>query len=367
MFQNPLSEEIYTFRKKRKKKDVRDEFFRDQTIIIHSMAFRRLRHKTQVFFEPESDHICVRLEHVLHVSTIAASICKGLNLNVELAEAIALGHDLGHSPFGHAGESALNNLILDEGGFMHEIHSLRVVDKLAKDGEGLNLTYAVRDGIVSHCGESFEQYLEPAKEYKDLEKLTKRNTLPLTNEGCVVRMSDKIAYLGRDIEDALAARLIKKSDIPEKIKKGLGSTNGEIISKLVDDIILTSRKTGKIGFSDKYYELMVQLKDFNYKYIYAHKIIQNYIKFCQRNIKLLFEHYIELFDKNKFEIKKYLMDENSANIYFGKYLEKIHKFYIKEKASNKRIVIDYIAGMSDNFAHKCVHFITFPKAIHFYF
>lgn len=364
---NPLDDDIYQKRLKRKPEDLRGPYFRDQTIIIHSMAFRRLRHKTQVFFEPDSDHICVRLEHVLHVSSIAASICKGLGFNVELAQAIALGHDLGHSPFGHAGESALNNLIKDENGFMHELHSLRVVDKLAKNGEGLNLTYAVRDGIVSHCGESFEQFIKPSNRLKDLSLINKRNSIPLTFEGCVVRAADKIAYLGRDIEDALSAKLITISDIPKDIKKYLGINNGDIIAKLVNDVVETTNIRGELGFSDKYYELILKLKDFNYKNIYEHKLIKNYIKFCTKNINLLFEHYLELSNSFGWDINKYLNDDNTANLFFGKYLKPMTKFYNNEKTSFKRIIVDFIAGMTDNFANKCVHYITFPKSIQFYF
>ena len=161
MFSNPFQNETYRIRPKEKKTDCRGDFFRDQTAIIHSLPFRRLKHKTQVFFAPENDHICTRIEHVLHVATIAATICKGLNnsgnwdINAEMAFAIGLGHDLGHAPFGHSGERALNGIFKADA-FKHEIHSLRVADKLANDGEGLNLTFGVRDGIICHCGESDE-------------------------------------------------------------------------------------------------------------------------------------------------------------------------------------------------------------------
>lgn len=363
---NPLSNEDYISRVTPKNEDIRGHFFRDQTIIIHSMAFRRLKHKTQVFFKPQSDHICVRLEHVLHVSTIAASICKGLGLQSSLAQAIALGHDLGHSPFGHAGESALNNIIKNEDGFKHEVHSLRMVDKLAKDGNGLNLTYAVRDGIVSHCGESFEQSIEPFKEYKNLSAIKERNTIPTTFEGCVVRLSDKIAYLGRDIEDALAAKLIKIEDIPQHVKKVLGSENSEIISVLVEDVIETSKKTGKISLSDDIYEKMNQLKDFNYEYIYGHSVIKDYITYCTKNINIIYDHLKTISDKYNWDIKGYLNDNNNTTQIFGKYLERMKVFYSAEKTSFNRIIVDFIAGMTDNFADKCVHYIVFPKAINFY-
>ena len=201
--QNPLSNEIYHARQIPRKPDLRGDYFRDQTAIIHATPFRRLKHKTQVFYAPKNDHICTRIEHVLHVSTIATTICKGLGLDVELAQAIALGHDLGHAPFGHVGEIKLDILSREIGGFIHEIHGLRVVDKITRSGHGLNLAYAVRDGIVSHCGEDFKKSIFPHSEYKKLEDIKARMTSPVTYEGCVVRVADIIAYLGRDIEDAI--------------------------------------------------------------------------------------------------------------------------------------------------------------------
>ena len=286
MMTNPLDNALYHSRRKPRRPDLRGDYFRDQTAIIHATPFRRLKHKTQVFFAPENDHVCTRIEHVLHVSTIATSLCKGLDLDVELAQAIALGHDLGHAPFGHPGERTLDKLAADVGGFIHEVHSLRVVDDIARDGKGLNLCYAVRDGIVSHCGEHFQQVSHPETQAKDLDAITQRQQAPLTYEGCVVRMADKIAYLGRDIEDAITTGLITKRDMPDDLKRTLGSTNGEIIDTLVLDVVKTSHGTDAIAFSDERYALFCRLKDFNYERIYNHPRL----KACDTAIRHLIEH-----------------------------------------------------------------------------
>ncbi|MFW5828510.1 MAG: HD domain-containing protein, partial [Alkalispirochaeta sp.] len=223
-FQNQLSSEDLRRRRVPRPEDERDlrgPYFRDTTAIVHSYPFRRMKNKTQVFFAPKNDHICTRIEHVMHVSTIAATISRALNLNPDLAWAIGMGHDLGHTPFGHLGEKILSRLRgLD--GFRHEIYSLRVVDKLANHGKGLNLTYAVRDGIINHCGEKFEQELSPDHAVKDLSAITRRDQLPSTWEGVAVRMSDKIAYLGRDLEDAMQLGLVRVEDVPATGRRLLG-------------------------------------------------------------------------------------------------------------------------------------------------
>ena len=195
MFSNILSNEILQNREQeREKGDVRLPYYRDTTAIIHSSPFRRLKHKTQVFFAPANDHICTRIEHVLHVASISSTICRSLGLNDDLAWAIGMGHDLGHTPFGHIGEKIISDLRQEEGlpKFEHEINGLRVVDFLSP----LNLTYAVRDGIVSHCGESFLRTLKPDFTVKDLSKVkNKHGLMPSTWEGCVVRLSDQIEIL----------------------------------------------------------------------------------------------------------------------------------------------------------------------------
>ena len=202
---NPFNEDIYKQRKIARTPDIRGDYFRDQTAIFHSTAFRRLKNKTQVFFAPENDHICTRIEHVLHVATIAVTICKGLNnyenwnLDADMAYTIGIGHDLGHTPFGHAGEYALNKILGGNNNFVHEINSYRQVEYLANKGEGLNLCFGIKDGIICHNGETDEQYLKPNPVLNDLDKIIKRDAIPNSYEGCITRFSDKIAYLGRDI------------------------------------------------------------------------------------------------------------------------------------------------------------------------
>ena len=238
---NPFPKEFYVTRSKPIAADVRTEYFRDQTKIIHSYPFRRLKHKTQVFYAPGNDHICTRIEHVLHVATIAATVCRGLNLSggdwdldTDMAYAIGLGHDLGHTPFGHEGEKELAGKLGRPKAFIHEINSYRVVEHLANHGQGLNLTYAVKDGIICHNGEDFAAAgLKPSTTANDLEIIKDREYVPTTYEGCVVRVSDRIAYLGRDIEDAVTAGFITKADVPARITAELGAANTEIISALI--------------------------------------------------------------------------------------------------------------------------------------
>ena len=362
MMQNPLPDKLYHSRIKARKPDLRGDYFRDQTAIIHSTPFRRLKHKTQVFFSPQNDHICTRIEHVLHVSTIATTICKGLGLDVELAQAIALGHDLGHAPFGHVGEKVLNRLAEDVGGFIHEVHGLRVVDKLARDGKGLNLTYAVRDGIVSHYGEEFQKSIRPAEEPKELEAITMRQSAPLTYEGCVVRVSDKIAYLGRDIEDAITVGLITAQDIPHDLKKDLGNTNGEIIDTLVMDVVKSSENKNEIVFSDEKYELICALKDFNYEKIYNHPILLQSDGSITSLLEHLVRHLIESFQEHGEDFKAYAHTPYKVDGYFAKYLSKRKHLYVDEPFPKRR-VIDFVAGMSDSYALESAREVLFPKSL----
>jgi len=348
---NLLPQQILTQRAVPRQVDMRGPYFRDQTAIIHSTAFRRLKHKTQVFFAPENDHVCTRIEHVLHVATIAATICKGLNsqgweLSSEMAYAAGLGHDLGHAPFGHSGESVLKTKLED--GFYHENHSLRVVDILARNGKGLNLTYGVRDAILCHNGERFEQYLEPTHMHENLDNKQTPDRMPATWEGCFVRISDKIAYLGRDIEDALTLGIIDRGDVPKKISRHLGDSNGEIINTLVIDVIENTAKTGKAGFSDEKFDLIKQLKSFNYAKIYHHESLDYFERDCLYKLNTLFDY----FEKNYDDIlsgKKI----KEIDITFCGYLNNMSKEYF-EKTPNKNVIItDYISGMSDNYALAC--------------
>ncbi len=340
--------------------DLRGHYFRDTTALIHSYPFRRMKHKTQVFFAPRNDHICTRIEHVLHVSTIASTICRALNLDADLAWAIGMGHDLGHTPFGHLGEKILSQLRGIEG-FRHEIYSLRVVDHLANYGRGLNLTYAVRDGIINHCGEKFEQSLAPDHTEKDLSTITRRDHLPSTWEGVVVRMSDKIAYLGRDLEDAIQLGLIDADEIPPDGKSALGRNNSEIINSLVNDLIRTSLETGTVGFSDDIYHAFVQVKDFNYRRIYNSPALAGYHQYFERVLETLFHYLGDVFSRHGLERDSYHRENNTLAARFGDYVCKMEPFYSSEASPPEQVVFDYIAGMTDDFAIESVQEIMVPR------
>jgi len=367
---NPLSDEIYESRQEPKQYPIRGEYFRDQTAIIHSMPFRRLKHKTQVFFSPDNDHVCTRIEHVLHVATIGATICKGLNnagwnLNPEMAYAIGLGHDLGHSPFGHAGETALNKKLNSEFKFIHEVHSLRVVDKLCNGGKGLNLTYGVRDGIINHNGEDLQQSLKPSSIQNKLDVIHDRKSVSTSFEGCIVRFADKIAYLGRDIEDALIADFISVEAIPEKIRYEVGETNGEIINNLIIDIITTSKDLDEIRLSDEMFEKVKILQAFNYDRIYGHPRIINYRGLCEKILEDLFDYLLELYSEHGQNFEKYSDSTIDLFRHFGSYIEKYKTVYDTEGFIPKRIVCDFIAGMTDSYALNAFKQIKIPKAIKF--
>ena len=381
MSKNLISKENLEKRTHPRNEDIRGCYYRDQTAIIHSRPFRRLKHKTQVFFSPDDDHVCTRIEHVLHVASIAATICRGLKskknsvweLNEDMAYSIGLGHDLGHTPFGHAGESELSYLLGGGNSFIHEINSYRVVEKLIGQGAGLNLTYAVKDGIICHNGENFERSIKPHQEIKNLEEIKDRKNLPSTYEGCIVRFSDKIAYLGRDIEDAIIAGFIVEEDIPKAIRNQIGTSNGEIINYLIIDLINNSTDD-EISFSQECHELMLELKDFNYKAIYNHPRIQEYKRYCKRIISTLFEYLTKLFCSNHWDYDWYLKEDNlDIDKFFGNYLKGMKDFYFKEKDQNnwsegqlgKQIVTDYISGMTDKFAIDCMKEISIPMPIEF--
>src|SRR5574344_867992 len=363
---NPLSESEYQIRKVPKEYHIRGDYFRDQTAIIHSMAFRRLKHKTQVFFSPENDHVCTRIEHVLHVATIGATICKGLNkhdwnLNPDMAYAIGLGHDLGHAPFGHSGEDALNRKLKTIPHFMHEVNSFRVVEYLANDGHGLNLTYGVKDGIINHNGESFEQYLTPYQGINNLDEIKDRKHIASRYEGCIVRFSDKIAYLGRDIEDALTADFITLNDIPAQIRNDIGTKNGEIINMLILDLIKNSQQRLEIGFSDEMFEKLKILKKFNYERIYNHEIISQYSAMCERILEDLFDYLSQLFLKYGYDLETYEKRSILLDQRFGRFLISMKDFYESQKACAEQIICAYISGMTDSYALEAIHQITIPR------
>ncbi len=331
--------------------DFRNCFYRDIDRILYSLAYTRYLDKTQVFTHEANDHLSKRMTHVQFVSKIARTIGRALDLNEDLIEAASLGHDLGHTPFGHVGEAILNEISLEnnEGMFNHNIQSVRLLMNVENYGNGLNITIPVLDAIMCHNGEfalgkyeptnkTVEEFLEEYKNcYNDKEVLTKLK--PMTLEGCVVRVSDLIAYLGKDIEDGIRLKLIKKEDIPSNITNVLGSTNRELVNKVVIDIIKNSLGKNYIKLSDDVYKAIVDLKAFNYKYIYSNA----YTKDEKEKIKLIFNR---LF-------KKYLEDlkiHNEDSIIYKSYLNHMSEEY--KRNTNERIVIDYLAGMTDEYIIK---------------
>ncbi len=371
IFTNNFDETILTKRKYPREEDVRGAFFRDLTAILHSYPFRRLRAKTQVFFSPRNDHICTRMEHSLHVASIASTIAKALKLDTELTWAIGLGHDIGHPPFGHLGEKIIAEKLLQNKGFTHEKYSYRVLTKLTNYGKGLNLTYAVLDGILYHCGEKFEKSISPNKDINDIENDSKLNNIlknyPSTFEGSIVRMSDKIAYVGRDLEDALTLKLINTEDIPISIKNKLGVKNSQIINTLVNDCIDNSLITGAISFSEDIYEAFLQLIDFNYKKIYMHDKLKIFEKNFTMILTTIYSYLSEIYSTFKFSFEKYLKEKNFLAIRFSDFIKKMYEFYIdeSEKDSIYSPVIDYIAGMTDSYAIESAQEILLPKRFHY--
>ena len=318
---------------------------------------------------------------MLHVATISATICRGLNgkrdeewrLNEDMAYAIALGHDLGHTPFGHAGEAALARILGGKDAFIHEVNSYRVVEKLISGGQGLNLTYAVKDGIICHNGERFERSITPDFTVKDLDSIHSRRFLPSTYEGAIVRFSDKIAYLGRDIEDAIVAGFIKKNDIPVQIRKRVGNSNSDIINYLVNDLVANSTEEA-IAVSEEAHQLMLSLIQFNYENIYKHPIQIEVESSCDRIVSTIFEHLMNLckmFDWSSCKYKGKRM--RVIDSYFADYLKNMSQFYLDEAHRNgwteeqmeMQVVTDYLSGMTDRFALECMREIALPRVIRF--
>ena len=329
------------------KEDIRPNYFRDIDKIIYSHCYSRYIDKTQVFSFKNNDHITKRIIHVQLVSKIARTIGRALNLNEDLIEAISLGHDVGHVPFGHVGESILNEIslkYLDES-FKHNVQSVRNLMVLENNGKGINLCVQVLDGILCHNGEKLQKIYnykhktteEFIKEYNKCYTKEKFDLVPMTLEGCVVRLSDVIGYLGRDIEDAITLGIIDKEDIPINIRKKLGENNSSIISLIINDVIINSINKPYIKLSDEYYNLMNELLDFNYKNIYA----KAYTNDEKNKIKEMFNDIY----------KSYFTDLETNNINSSickVFLNEMNEEY-KNNTSNERIVIDYISGMTDDF------------------
>lgn len=352
-FENRISLDDLERREKERTEDIRGSFFRDTTAIIHSSAFRRLKHKTQVFYAPSNDHICTRMEHVLHVASIASTIARPLGLDTELAWAIGMGHDLGHTPFGHTGERIISEFSKKKGigEFEHEVNSLRVVDFLANNGSGLNLTYAVRDGIVSHNGESLSVRMEPDFTIKNFSLIKSRKGLvPSTYEGVIVRFSDSIAYLGRDAEDAMRLGIISQDDLPEIVKDRIGINNSQIISSLVSSLIDNSSVERGIGFSESIFDAVRAFSDFNYEKIYKSRLLEGYSRYCYRLLSLIKDYLESIYDGFGLEESFYREEGNMLAAGFYNHIKEMRDIYIDKEGSDERMIIDYIAGMTDNFA-----------------
>lgn len=362
--QNQISEAILKNRAIPKQEDVRGPYYRDTTAIIHSSAFRRLKHKTQVFFAPSNDHICTRMEHCLHVASIASTICRGLGLDSELAWAIGMGHDLGHTPFGHTGEKILSAKMQHAGfpPFEHEINSLRVVDFLTDQGKGMNLTYAVRDGIICHNGEHLVKSIQPTFTERNLSDITtKKGLLPATYEAAVVRFSDTIAYLGRDFEDACRLGLAKKEDLPDDVAKNLGTRNAQIIDTLVVDVINHSSKAEGISFSDEVFPAVQTMIAFNYQSIYKSPLLEGYERYFTRLFTLILDYLNYLLDSYGFDEHLYAQEKNMLAMGFYQNLMDMQQAYLVHDGNLDRLVFDYVAGMSDNFCLDCANEILKPE------
>ncbi|MCI9280901.1 MAG: HD domain-containing protein, partial [Bacilli bacterium] len=339
-------EAIYLFERD---EDIRSSFFRDIDRVLYSLAFIRLQDKTQVFSYTEHDHISKRMIHVQFVSKIARTIGRALGLNEDLIEAAALGHDLGHVPFGHVGERILNDISLknNEGFFNHNIESARVLMNIENYGKGLNVSVQVLDAIICHNGEIAQGIYKPrpkTKEeflkeynatYKDKTLLTKLE--PMTLEGCVVRVSDLIAYIGRDLDDAIRLKKIKREDIPESITKILGSTTKEIVNVCINDIVMNSYNKNYIKLSDNIYNAIEELKKYNYTNIYNNSESAKTKTELEHKFNILFKTYIKDIENN---------NENSPII--KSYLNNMCKEYFNNN-TKERIVLDYIAGMTDDY------------------
>ena len=284
--------------------DIRPVFQRDRDRILHCKAFRRLKNKTQVFLTPKGDHYRTRLSHTLEVSQNARTIAKALRLNEDLVEAIALGHDLGHTPFGHAGEYVLNEICED--GFRHNEQSVRTVEKLEKDGQGLNLTWEVRDGILNH----------------------QSRLMPHTLEGKIVRLSDKIAYINHDIDDAIRAQVLTEDDIPLELKKTLGFSTRQRLNTLIHNIVMNSRDKNDIVMSSEVEEAMIELRKFMFDHVYKNPIAKGEEVKAKEMLRQLFFFYMDHID---------LLSEKYLRMLDG-----------GEK--QERVVSDYIAGMTDQYA-----------------
>ena len=292
--------------------DIRTDFQRDRDRILHCKAFRRMKHKTQVFLAPEGDHYRTRLTHTLEVAQISRTIARALSMNEDLTEAVALGHDLGHTPFGHAGEKVLNEIV--KGGFSHERQSLRVVDRLEKNGEGLNLTFEVRNGIVNHRSDGH----------------------PATLEGKIVQLSDKIAYVNHDIDDAIRAGILTEDMLPQDCTAVLGRSIKERLDTMIHAVIFASAGRNGIAMTDDVYAAMSGLRDYMFDNLYKGSIAKVEEEKAKDLVRSLYDYYLTHFEEC-----------------FGEE---------PRDSSREQAVCDYISGMTDDYAIHCFKELFVPKS-----
>lgn len=333
--------------------DIRLEFARDVDKIIHSACYSRYMSKTQVFVDPINDHISTRMTHVQYVSKAARTIARALKLNEDLCEAIALGHDVGHTPYGHFGERVLNELSKkynDGMCFAHNLNSVRVFTVTERKGESTNLTLQVLDGIMCHNGEMVQAKYSPVnKTFEDLKREYNeclmdegniKRLVPMTLEGCVVRISDIIGYIGKDIDDANRLGVFNKNMLPENVKKYLGTENAEIMNSIILDIIANSYGKNYISMSKEVYQAVVELKQFNYENIYYKAITPEDRDRYTKTIETLFNVYTTA-----------LKNEDAENDIYKIYLNQMSEEYLKNTSDSQK-AIDYISGMTDNYLQR---------------
>lgn len=333
--------------------DIRPSFFHDIDRIIHSLSYTRYADKTQVYSFRENDHISKRIIHVQLVSKIARTIGRALKLNCDLIEAIALGHDIGHTPIGHTGEALLNEISISElnENFMHNIQGVRYYMEVENNGYGLDLCIQTLDGIMCHNGEMLSNKYMPMEKDKDevlreyYESYKDKNSFskysPMTLEGCVVRISDIIGYIGRDIEDAINLGLFKRCDLPEDIVQVLGNNNKDIVNNIILDIIENSMDKDYIMMSNDVYKALFALKKFNYENIYNKSLTKEEIDYYRIGMRRIYDIYLEDVES-----------DNKNSLIYNIFLSKQNDKYINN-TNNKRKVIDFIAGMTDDlFLHE---------------
>ena len=333
--------------------DIRPSFFHDIDRIIHSLSYTRYADKTQVYSFRENDHISKRIIHVQLVSKIARTIGRALRLNCDLIEAIALGHDIGHTPIGHTGEALLNEISISElnENFMHNIQGVRYYMEVENNGYGLDLCIQTLDGIMCHNGEMLSNKYMPMEKDKDevlreyYESYKDKNSFskysPMTLEGCVVRISDIIGYIGRDIEDAINLGLFKRCDLPEEIVQVLGNNNKDIVNTIILDIIENSMDKDYIMMSNDVYKALFDLKKFNYENIYNKSLTKEEIDYYRIGMRRIYDIYLEDVES-----------DNKNSLIYKIFLSKQNDRYINN-TNNKRKVIDFIAGMTDDlFLHE---------------